>query len=88
MSWAINTRSSFNASVQIMADDKPGTISEISAMLSGMNISIQALNGHPDTSGLYMIEMTFAVTNIEQLNVIIKSLHKLNCVRDVFRMNR
>ena len=88
VSWAINARSSFNASVQITADDKPGTITEISATLAGMNISIQAMSGHPDATGAYIIEMTFAVTNTEQLNVIIKNLNKLKCVREVFRMNR
>ncbi|MEG1523637.1 MAG: bifunctional (p)ppGpp synthetase/guanosine-3',5'-bis(diphosphate) 3'-pyrophosphohydrolase [Clostridia bacterium] len=86
--WAINEKSSFNASVQVHAEDKPGTISEISTQLSGLNISIQGLNGRPTQDGKYIIEMTFAVTNTEQLNVIIKNLKKLKCVNDVYRMNR
>ena len=86
--WAINTKSSFDASVQIIAEDKPGTISEISLQLSGLNVSIQGINGKPMSDGRYVMEMTFNVTNTEQLNVIIKNLKKLKCVDEVYRMNR
>ncbi len=87
VAWAINTRSSFNASVQVVADDLPGTVSEISMQLSGLNISIQSISGHADQAGSYIVEMTFAVTNTEQLNVIIRNLKKLKCVHEVYRMN-
>jgi len=86
--WAINSKSSFNASLQIQGEDKPGTLSQISAMLSGLNISIQSISGRPAQDGRYIIEMTFDVTNTEQLSVIIKSLKKLKCVNEVYRMNR
>jgi (p)ppGpp synthase/HD superfamily hydrolase len=57
-------------------------------MLSGLNISIQSISGRPMADARYIIEMTFEVTNTEQLNVIIKNLKKLKCVREVHRMNR
>lgn len=85
--WAINTRSSFNASVQVVADDMPGTVSEISSQLSGLNISIQSISGRSTQDGSYIVEMTFAVTNTEQLSVIIRNLKKLKCVHEVYRMN-
>lgn len=88
VAWAINNRSSFNASVQVHAMDKPGTISEISTQLSGLNINIQNINGKSTQDGKYIVEMTFAVTNAEQLNVIVKSLKKLKCVNEVYRLNR
>ena len=86
--WAINTKSSFDASVQIVAEDRPGTITEISSQLSGLNVSIQGINGKPAADGKYVMELTFNVTNTEQLNVIIKNLKKLRCVDEVYRMNR
>jgi GTP pyrophosphokinase len=86
--WAINTRSAFNASLQIEGENRPGTLSQISATLSGLNISIQSINGRPVADGRYIIEMTFEVANIEQLNVIIKNIKKLKCVSEVYRMNR
>lgn len=86
--WAINARSAFNASLQIEGDNRPGTLSQISATLSGLNISIQSINGRPTPDGRYIIEMSFEVANTEQLNVIIKNLKKLKCVSEVYRMNR
>lgn len=86
--WAINTRSAFNASLQIEGENRPGTLSQISATLSGLNISIQSINGRPVADGRYIIEMTFEVANTEQLNVIIKNIKKLKCVSEVYRMNR
>ncbi len=86
--WAINSNSSFNASLQIEGENRPGTLSQISATLSGLNISIQSISGRPMADERYIIEMTFEVANTEQLNVIIKSLKKLKCVGEVHRMNR
>lgn len=88
VSWAINAKSSFNASLQIHGDDRPGTLSSVSALLSNLNISIQSISGKSSGDGKYIIEMTFAVTNTEQLNVIIRSLKQLKCVGDVYRMNK
>ena len=86
--WAINAKSSFNASLQIEGENRPGTLSQISATLSGLNISIQSISGRPMADERYIIEMTFEVANTEQLNVIIKNLKKLKCVGEVHRMNR
>ncbi|MEA4870743.1 MAG: bifunctional (p)ppGpp synthetase/guanosine-3',5'-bis(diphosphate) 3'-pyrophosphohydrolase [Christensenella sp.] len=86
--WAINTKSAFNASLQIEGDNRPGTLSAISAQISSLNISIQSISGRPMPDDRYIIEMTFEVSNTEQLNVIIRNLKKLKCVSDVYRMNR
>lgn len=86
--WAINTKSAFNASLQIEGDNRPGTLSAISAQISSMNVSIQSISGRPMPDERYIIEMTFEVSNTEQLNVIIRNLKKLKCVSEVYRMNR
>lgn len=86
--WAINTKSAFNASLQIEGDNKPGTLSAISAQLSSLNVSIQSISGKPMPDDRYIIEMMFEVANTDQLNVIIRNLKKLKCVSDVYRMNR
>ena len=86
--WAINTKSAFNASLQIEGDNKPGTLSQISQQISSLNVSIQSISGKPMADDRYVIEMTFEVANTEQLNVIIRNLKKLKCVSDVYRMNR
>ena len=86
--WAINTKSAFNASLQIEGDNRPGTLSQISQQISSLNVSIQSISGKPVADDRYIIEMTFEVANTEQLNVIIRNLKKLKCVSEVYRMNR
>ena len=86
--WAINTKSAFNASLQIEGDNRPGTLSQISQQISSLNVSIQSISGKPMADDRYIIEMTFEVANTEQLNVIIRNLKKLKCVSEVYRMNR
>ena len=86
--WAINTKSAFNASLQIEGDNRPGTLSQISQQISSLNVSIQSISGKPVADDRYIIDMTFEVANTEQLNVIIRNLKKLKCVSDVYRMNK
>ncbi len=86
--WAIGAETSFPASLQIHAEDRAGTLLEISALLSGMNISIQGLNGKPTGDGKYVVDMTFSVGNAGQLDQIIRSLKHLKCVNEVYRVHR
>ena len=86
--WAVGANSAFNASVQIHADNRPGTILEISALLSGLNINIQGLSGKPSSDGKFIIEMTFVVNNAEQLSYIMRNLRNLKCVNEVYRVHR
>lgn len=86
--WAIGADTSFHASLQIHAEDRAGTLLEISALLSGMNINIQGLSGKPTGDGKYVVDMTFSVSNSEQLNQIMRSLKQLKCVNEVYRVHR
>ncbi|MDO4494062.1 MAG: bifunctional (p)ppGpp synthetase/guanosine-3',5'-bis(diphosphate) 3'-pyrophosphohydrolase [Clostridia bacterium] len=84
--WAEKAETVFDAAVQIKALNRPGTMLEITALLSGMNINIQTMSGKPTDDGKYVMDMTFLVSNAEQLNKIIQSLKKLKCVGDVYRV--
>ena len=85
--WAIGSDTSFRASLQIHAEDRAGTLLEISALLSGMNINIQGLSGKPTGDGKYVVDMTFSVGNAGQLDQIIQSLKRLKCVNEVYRVH-
>lgn len=84
--WAVNTESSFEAALQIHADNRPGTLLEISALLSGLDINIVSINGRPMHDGSkYVVEMTFDVKNSSQMETVVTNLKKLKCVYDVYR---
>ena len=84
--WAVNTESSFEAALQIHADNRPGTLLEISALLSGLDINIVGINGRPMHDGSkFVVEMSFEVKNSSQMETVITNLKKLKCVYDVYR---
>ena len=83
--WTVNASSSFNASIHIHAEDKPGTITEICQQLSSMNVNVVSINGNRTKEGQYLVDLSFPVTNADQLNVIMKNIRKLKCVSDVHR---
>lgn len=85
--WAITADTSFHAALQIHAEDRAGTLLEISALLSGMNINIQGLSGKPTGDGKYVVDMTFSVSNSAELEQIIRSLKRLKCVNEVYRVH-
>lgn len=86
--WAIGQNTPFRASLEIHAVDKPGALLEISALLSGMNISICGINGKPVGDGKYIVHLTFSVSNAAQLDQITTNLRRLKCVTDVYRVDR
>ena len=86
--WTVNTDSSFEASIQIHADNRPGTFLEISALLTGLNINIQELKGKPSHDGEYIFDMKFLVHNAAQLEEIIKRLKQIRCVHEIYRLNQ
>lgn len=86
--WAIGANTPFRASLEIHAVDKPGALLEISALLSGMNISIVGINGKPSGDGKYTVRLTFSVTNAAQLDQIMSNLRNLKCVTDVYRVDK
>ena len=81
----MNASSSFIASIHIHAEDKPGTITEICQQLSVMNVNVVSINGNRTKEGQYLVDLSFPVTNADQLNVIMKNIRKLKCVSDVHR---
>ncbi len=84
--WTVNQSSSFDASIQIHTDNKPGTFLEISAILSSLNINIQQISGKPTADGNYIIDMRFPVHNTAQLEEIMKKIKQLKCVHEIYRL--
>lgn len=83
--WSSGVSNSFFATLQIVADNRPGSLLEISALLSGQNINIQEMNGKPTEDGQYIIDMTFVVSDSIQMDHIAENLQKLKCVDKVYR---
>ncbi|MEG1547158.1 MAG: bifunctional (p)ppGpp synthetase/guanosine-3',5'-bis(diphosphate) 3'-pyrophosphohydrolase [Clostridia bacterium] len=85
--WANDVRSSYTAAIQIVANERPGVLMELSQQLANLNISIKSMTAKTDHNEVVMVQMSFDVTGADQLNSIIKNLKKVKSVTTVYRIN-
>lgn len=88
--WANNAKSSYTATIQVVADERTGLLMDVSQVLAGMNISITAMTAKVDKANqsIIQIQLSFDVSSTEQLNNIIKSMRKVRSVKEVYRVNQ
>lgn len=88
--WANNAKSSYTATIQVVADERTGLFMDVSQVLAGMNISITAMTAKVDKANqsIIQIQLSFDVSSTEQLNNIIKSMRKVRSVKEVYRVNQ
>ncbi len=86
--WARNIRVSYTVAIQIVGDERPGLLLDISQVLNAMNVSIKTMNAKTDADArAVMIRMSFDVNNADQLGGITKNIHKVKGIREVYRVN-
>ena len=88
--WANNAKSSYTATIQVVADERTGLLMDVSQVLAGMNISITAMTAKVDKANqsIIQIQLSFDVSSTEQLNNIIKSMRKVRSVKEVYRVSQ
>ena len=88
--WANNAKSSYTATIQVVADERTGLLMDVSQVLAGMNISITAMTAKVDKANqnIIQVQLSFDVSSTEQLNNIIKSMRKVRSVKEVYRVNQ
>ena len=88
--WANNAKSSYTATIQVVADERTGLLMDVSQVLAGMNISITAMTAKVDKANqsIIQIQLSFDVSSTEQLNNIIKIMSKVRSVKEVYRVNQ
>ena len=87
--WAKDAKSSYTATIQVVAGERTGLLLDMSQILAGMNISITAMTVKMDKDDpkRMLIQLSFDVTSADQLSNIIKSIRKIHMVRDVYRVS-
>ncbi len=88
VAWSKNEQSSYNVEIQVTADDRTGLIAEISNQLYNMGFSITSVNARMGKNHTAIIVIGLEITDISQLEDIIKSLKNIAGIRDVFRLNK
>jgi GTP pyrophosphokinase len=78
---------SYNADIQIMAEDRKGLFSDLSRVCEDMDVHIAGVNAKSGKENSANITMTLALSNTGQLEKVINQMRTVSGVIDVYRAN-
>ena len=85
VSWAREHGTSYQAEVQIEANDRYGLLSEITNIITISKTVVKAINARTAKDGMAYINLTLEINNTEQLEKILKDFRKISGVIDTYR---
>ena len=84
--WQGDVKEEFKTTIEIIAEDRPGLLADVTLQLYAMRIFIHKLNSREDKNGNAVIRANVTVNSVDHLNVIIsrlKNIAKVNSVKRV-----
>ncbi len=85
VSWYNDTKASYNADIEIYANDRTGLLADIISILGEAKAKLMAVNSKANKERIALTEVTVEVENIEELNKVLKALRKVDSVYEVKR---
>lgn len=83
--WYTAGNVAYKADVNIMANDRPSLLMEITNVIAEAKIHLKAINARTTRDQLVIINLTLEINDTEQLDKIIKKLKKVDSVFEVAR---
>jgi len=83
--WAASTRETFKSAIEIIGSDRQGILADISVALSNMRVPIHALMARQLKDHQSCIQITIAISNVDELNSIISSLKRISGIKSIQR---
>lgn len=83
--WTGEHTADFLADIQIHSTDRPGLLAEITTVLTSSKIALRAMNARTSENHVAAISLTLKVSDIEQLEKVMKDFRKIKGVMDVYR---
>ena len=83
--WAGGVREEFKATLEIVAEDRPGLLADITQQVFNLHLFIHSLNSRETKDGRAVISATISVRNIDQMKNVIARLSKIDGILSVRR---
>lgn len=83
--WNTQSMVSYNADVQVKANDRQGLLAEITSIINENKINIVSFYSRTSKDKTANINFVLEINDIDQLNKLIKRLRRIEGVIDVFR---
>ncbi len=84
--WDHEEKASYAAQIQVVASDKAGLLSQITQVISEVDLFVSSLNAKTNKEGVATINMTIEIKDVKQLDKLMKRIKSLSEVIDVYRM--
>jgi len=84
--WDHGEQASYAAQIQVVASDKAGLLSQITQVISEVELTVSSLNAKTNKEGIALINMTVEIKDVKQLDKMMKRIKSLSDVIDVYRM--
>lgn len=84
--WDHEEKASYAAQIQVVASDKAGLLSQITQVISEVDLFVSSLNAKTNKEGVATINMTIEIKDVKQLDKMMKRIKSLAEVIDVYRM--
>ena len=83
--WSKNEKTSYDVTIEIYANDRDGLLADIVTELSTIKTKLIAVTAKTTKEKIAMTEITVEVSDIEELNKVLKTLRKIDSVYEVKR---
>lgn len=83
--WAKDNTTNYNATLDIVANDRNGLLADVSATLAAIRIAIHEVFARELKNGNANIVITISIAGTEQLNAVINRLNKIEGVINIDR---
>lgn len=84
-SWALS-QSMFGANIQIIGNNSPGFLAQVTAVISERKMSIESMSARLGKQGEAIVNLSVTVTKIEDLDSLMTKLEQLPIVHEVRRI--
>jgi len=87
VSWDTDAKSSYSGTIQILAYDRVGLLSDLMLALTTLKVTFSAASGKSNKNQTCSISFTLEVENRSELDRIIKQLAKRADIIDIYRVS-
>lgn len=87
VAWATDTEASYLTHVQIISSDRKGLLTDITMLMHEQSMMMTGINAKIDKKGIAIVNLSIEISDIEELNKLMRKLKAMEEVIEVKRVN-
>lgn len=86
VAWRVEDTATFTTEIQVIAPDRKGLLSEVTSIITAINLVVTGVSAKLLKSGVAVINLSIEVTDIDKLNSLLNKLKTLEEIIEVKRV--